>query len=65
MERAKALIRETGIGLNELADHLGYSNASSFIRSFKKVVRMTPGRYRESVLKKEREAHEQVPESTG
>ncbi|MBS6196469.1 MAG: helix-turn-helix transcriptional regulator [Clostridiales bacterium] len=47
MELAQSLLLETDMGLELISDRLGYANASSFGRSFKRVVGMTPGDYRE------------------
>ncbi len=46
MDAAKAMLRDSGICLDELAQKLGYASTSSFIRSFKNIVGMTPGKYR-------------------
>jgi two-component system response regulator YesN len=42
------LLRGTDETLESIAQKAGYSNTSSFIRSFKKLVGVTPGQYRES-----------------
>ena len=47
MEAAQSLLAETTLGLDQISEQLGYANASSFGRSFKRVVGMTPGDYRE------------------
>ncbi len=46
MDAAKTMLQDSGIGLDELAKNLGYASTSSFIRSFKNIVGMTPGKYR-------------------
>lgn len=46
MERAKILLKDNNIKINEIAEKVGYTNHSSFIRIFKKHAGMTPGEYR-------------------
>ncbi len=46
MDVAKDMLKDSDIGLDELAKNLGYASTSSFIRSFKNIVGMTPGKYR-------------------
>lgn len=46
MDAAKTMLKNSGIGLDELAKNFGYASTSSFIRSFKNIVGMTPGKYR-------------------
>ena len=53
MNKAKEMLCKTDISLEDLTGNLGYSSISSFIRSFKKIVGMTPGKYREIYGKKE------------
>jgi AraC-like DNA-binding protein len=47
MHEAARLIKETDIGLNELYISVGYNNANSFRRAFKKVYGVTPSAMRE------------------
>lgn len=47
VEKAQSLLVETSLTLEEISQRLGYANASSFSRSFKRVVGITPGEYRE------------------
>lgn len=49
IEKAKELLATTGLQVNEIGEKVGYLNAQSFIRMFKRVVGVTPGKYRESV----------------
>lgn len=49
MSEAVRLIQETDISLNELYIAVGYNNANSFRRAFKKVYGVTPSSMRESV----------------
>lgn len=46
MEHAKALLRDTGCSIQEIAEKVGYLHQMSFIRAFKKMVGTTPGDYR-------------------
>ena len=48
LEKAKNLLRTTGMSQNEIATKCGYLNLSAFMRSFKKQTGVTPGTYRES-----------------
>ncbi len=48
IQKSIQLLRSTGETLDSIAQQTGYSNTSSFIRSFKKIVGTTPGQYRES-----------------
>jgi len=41
------LLKSTDVSIEAIALQVGYLNASSFIRSFKKIIGMTPGQYRE------------------
>lgn len=54
VDKAKALLSDTEESLEQISEMLCYSNASSFIRAFKRICEMTPGEYREKV-KKEKE----------
>ncbi len=45
-QKAQALLSQTNITLEEISQQLGYANASSFSRSFKRIVGITPGEYR-------------------
>lgn len=46
MAQGKALLTETCRTVDEIAHDLGYKNAESFIRRFKKLTGQTPARYR-------------------
>lgn len=48
MQQAMHLLKETDIPLSELYAHLGYSNANSFRRAFKKVYGASPKEFRQS-----------------
>ncbi|MFD1957484.1 AraC family transcriptional regulator [Paenibacillus thailandensis] len=48
IQKSARLLRETNQTLDEVSRQAGFSNTSSFIRSFKKIVGTTPGQYRET-----------------
>ncbi len=48
MEKAREILTETGLTVNEISYRLGYRNMESFIRMFKKLIGLTPTQYRES-----------------
>lgn len=52
VKQAKILLRKNGYNINQLADKLGYQNAESFIRQFKKLTGVTPAHFRNSGKKK-------------
>jgi len=43
---AKRLLSTTKLSVNEVAMEVGYYNVNSFIRRFKQITEMTPGRFR-------------------
>lgn len=47
IERAKNLLIETEINVQDIVFEIGYLNVSSFIRKFKQITGVTPGKYRE------------------
>lgn len=51
MKSAHRLLLETPMKLNEIAQQVGYTNFSSFLRNFKKYYGMTPTEYRQLHLK--------------
>ena len=51
MEKAKSLLQEADLNVNEISLELGYQNAESFMRIFKRLNKMTPSQYREQVKK--------------
>ncbi|SDC09155.1 Helix-turn-helix domain-containing protein [Paenibacillus sp. UNCCL117] len=48
VERAKELLRQSTLTLTEIADQVGFLNNVGFIRVFKKLEGITPGKYREA-----------------
>lgn len=56
-ERAKELLKNTGLKIIDIAYECGYSNEKSFYRAFLQVTGMTPGQYR----KKRRTADIPIP----
>lgn len=46
LNKAKEMLIESDVSINELVDDIGYCDVSSFIRKFKKHVGITPGTYR-------------------
>lgn len=48
MREAKRLLRSFNLNINQVAGKLGYMNAESFIRMFKKTSGMSPSQYRDS-----------------
>ena len=48
MEKAMQLLRETDTNVQEIVTEIGNTDASAFIRLFKKKTGMTPGQYRKA-----------------
>ncbi|MDQ1910334.1 helix-turn-helix domain-containing protein [Paenibacillus sp. GD4] len=48
MTLAKQWLESTSMKVSDISDKLNYSNTTAFIRTFRKIVGMTPGQYRES-----------------
>jgi len=46
IDRAKTLLRETNRTIEEIAEEVGFLSSTSFIRSFGKYEKITPGSYR-------------------
>jgi two-component system response regulator YesN len=46
LEHAASALRNTDVGVAELASRLGYASTSYFIQVFRTKYRMTPGDYR-------------------
>jgi YesN/AraC family two-component response regulator len=47
MDKAKKMLEQTSLKVSDIAEKLTYQNTTSFIRTFRKVVGVTPGKYRE------------------
>jgi AraC family transcriptional regulator len=45
--RARYLLEETSLSVNEISDRIGFNNVNNFIRKFKNLTAMTPLKYRE------------------
>ncbi len=48
MRRARALLRDTKLGLKVVAQKVGYANESAFSNSFRRLAGVSPGEYRKS-----------------
>ena len=48
MQKARALLRDTDLGVKTIAAKVGYSNESAFSHAFKRATGMSPGGYRQS-----------------
>lgn len=46
IDMAKRWLLETNMKISEIADRLKYKNSENFIRFFKKITGVTPGKYR-------------------
>lgn len=46
LEKARELLKETGLSILETAEKVGYSNSNALIRAFKKHEGITPGQYK-------------------
>ncbi|MBE1444362.1 helix-turn-helix domain-containing protein [Paenibacillus sp. OAS669] len=51
MNMAKTWLENTSLKISEIAEKLNYTNTTAFIRTFRKIVGMTPGQYREQYNK--------------
>lgn len=51
IEKSKELLEKSGYNVNQISDKLGYENAESFIRQFKKLTGNTPSEYRKRTVK--------------
>lgn len=48
VQLARRLLAETRLGLEQIADRVGYDSAASFSRAFRKVTGVSPGAYRQA-----------------
>jgi len=51
IDKSKDLLRNTGSNINQIAYKMGYENAESFIKQFKKLTGRTPAEYRKKIKK--------------
>ncbi len=51
MERAKTLLADSGLRIHAVAEQVGYADVAHFSKSFKRLVGMTPGEYRDGLTK--------------
>ena len=49
IEKAKELLKTSGNTINQISQEIGFYSANVFIRAFKKMEGITPGKYRDSV----------------
>ena len=52
VRRAENLLMNTNMTINDISLALGYENTETFIRLFRRVLHITPGRYREEMSRK-------------
>ncbi|MEA3306391.1 MAG: response regulator [Elusimicrobiota bacterium] len=48
MEQAKKMLTSTALAIKQISYKLGYANTESFIRQFKKILKITPTQYRKN-----------------
>lgn len=53
IEKARILLRNTGLSVMEIGFSVGYENFSYFIRTFKRIVGITPAKYRSAIEESE------------
>lgn len=46
INKSKSLLKETNLSVNEIAYEVGFNNINNFIRDFKKLVGVSPLKYR-------------------
>lgn len=51
IKMAKIMLETTNMKVSEIGSKMQYKNDSSFIRSYKKMFNITPGQYREKIMK--------------
>lgn len=54
IDKSKELLKTSGSNINQIAYKMGYENAESFIRQFKKLTGYTPSEYRKKIKKKKK-----------
>ncbi|TMV45801.1 helix-turn-helix domain-containing protein [Paenibacillus mesophilus] len=58
IRRAKEMLGEKDMRINEISEKIGYQNVNSFIRMFKKICGVTPGEYRRLLIQEGDDAPE-------
>ncbi len=61
VKRSKDLLKNSGTNVNQIAYKMGYENAESFIRQFKKLTGRTPAEYRKKIRKSKKINASRVP----
>lgn len=51
MNAAKELLADTNLNTREIGEMVGYGDAASFTKAFKRCVGVTPGRYRDEIVR--------------
>jgi len=46
IEKSKKLLEDDNLSIKEIADMVGFYNSDAYIRTFKKIIGITPGKYR-------------------
>lgn len=59
VKKAQELLKQ-GFNINQISDKLAYQNAESFIRTFKKIIGMTPALYRDKKLLPKKKTHVKI-----
>lgn len=52
MEKAKILLKDCNLKVEDISEKVGYQTSKGFIRAFKKYENITPGQYRQNLLGK-------------
>jgi two-component system response regulator YesN len=50
ISKAKEMLSQKDVRINEVSERIGYQNVNSFIRMFKKICGVTPGEYRRLII---------------
>jgi AraC-like DNA-binding protein/predicted membrane chloride channel (bestrophin family) len=50
IRKAKEMLGQKDVRINEVSERIGYQNVNSFIRMFKKICGVTPGEYRRQIF---------------
>ncbi len=49
VEKAKLLLADGTVAVQNVADHVGFTSSNAFIRAFKEIEGITPGQYKEAL----------------